>query len=1400
MRSSRRRIRGCAVATALAVGAALLTTPLAQADSAQTHQTIRLTTAAIAKLSARYQTRADGTPGQVAWVEHSDSPTPASASAGSSATGSATSSATGSATGSATLGLQQTGQLETARGYAETATLGGTGDWVGIFSGGTVTRYNAQGAPVWDRTATSLYADWQVKPTLSYQQDPYLPNLYEGYDPYEMSATGTHPYATADFNHDGVDDVAVAYAVGDNPFRPFTSPGSQLDYGTFITILDGRTGKTVWSKLIPDYVGNMVVEDGKLIVADDAGPNWDSDPVAEQGDARSDLTAYSFSPAKGGKLTGHTDWTYSTNAPSASWGDLESLGDGQLAASWSDTPLDLGSPRPADGQVVVLDAANGRVTVDTKTPGYPRMLAKDPTGDRVLVVEQNDPYDAVRWDLTSIDLRTGVRSVIASRDGTIPEAFQVIPGARPGQAAYAVAELGINADLSDGQSTVSGWDAKGDTLWSYTTASTVGGANAPTLALSYSAEGRGEVVASLSDPVDDSATEQDGPEHTQVIAFDAASGQIDWRQQGAVSGDEFTDYQGRLLTVGYDDTAYTFDPAKGQPQAMPLLGDVYGAVATDVNGDGVKDLIVGGQSRGVFAVDGSTLNDPTPKILWHATVSGSVHSLQLLAASGEKGGEASVVAATGTGFAVLDARTGKVRDSVDVGSGFVGSVTVAPDGHGGSEIVVPSSTLTAYSTDGRELWSYRPAGTTGQSLTFSDVTSDDAGHLLFEYGGAYDAADNGPTSDPAPTAVSLNASTGKQFWSQTPTDPGAAWMAPTASVYADPGIPGADGHGVAVAYRGTDNEHLVQILDARTGAVLSGNESPGNDSFVSFAASKKFGMVETLSFGHLEYPADGSTPYLVTDYTDSQSGVFATAADGTQAFIVAEQALNAYSLPYPNDGNTVLDSARSFALGANAVQTAQLGDGSATDLIGLAFDWRAYDIELQAVGSGDVQSDSYPHGVTVDKLTDTVGPASGSAPAASAPASAKATGRLGAQLGAPSTPSTPNASNASNASGSTAPLRDPGLPVGTVTPQIVVKSTTPATTGTAAVATPGYSPQQLQARLGLKGDGSGQTLAIVDAYDYPTAEADLNHFSANFGLPQTCDSVADGTDCFDFSQVYADGTQPAGDTGWNEEALDIEWAHSIAPKATIVLVEAADSTMAALERADDAAAALHPAAISNSWGQGEFSEESFYDGHCELADSVCVQSTGDGGYPGGYSATNPYVLAIGGTSLQLDADGNTLSETAWSSGGGGLSYFEKRPAYQNGVQSSAYRATPDVSMVADPNTGVPVYVSLLLGTQLRSEWLEVGGTSLAAPIWSAVITSADQLRAEAGKPHLASAGPDGDTAHDDVYALGSGYLRDITVGSNGPCGAQCTAGPGYDTVTGLGSPTAGVDAALAAER
>jgi subtilase family serine protease len=344
-------------------------------------------------------------------------------------------------------------------------------------------------------------------------------------------------------------------------------------------------------------------------------------------------------------------------------------------------------------------------------------------------------------------------------------------------------------------------------------------------------------------------------------------------------------------------------------------------------------------------------------------------------------------------------------------------------------------------------------------------------------------------------------------------------------------------------------------------------------------------------------------------------------------------------------------------------------------------------------------------------------------------------------------------------------------------------------------ATPsGYDPATMRAYLGLHGTGAGQTIAIVDVYGDPAITSDVNTFSAQFGLPGVCTGTTT-TGCFQFTVTAPDGTG-AVDSGWGlETTLDVEWAHAIAPQASIQLVEAKDGMFSSLYSAIHAAAALKPDTISLSWGfPEEFTDETYYDSACQLTSSLCVASTGDQGYPGEYPAYNPAVLAVGGTSLNLAADGSVTGETAWSGSGGGQSYVEPTPAYQQGVVTGG-RGIPDVSFDADPATGVPIYDSTPYGDQ--SGWFQVGGTSFGAPAWSALIASADQLRTAAGKSRLTSA--DG-SAHQAIYAS-AGQLADVTGGPrNGFCPLLCTAGPGYDFVTGLGSPRAGFDATLAAVR
>jgi fibronectin type 3 domain-containing protein len=312
--------------------------------------------------------------------------------------------------------------------------------------------------------------------------------------------------------------------------------------------------------------------------------------------------------------------------------------------------------------------------------------------------------------------------------------------------------------------------------------------------------------------------------------------------------------------------------------------------------------------------------------------------------------------------------------------------------------------------------------------------------------------------------------------------------------------------------------------------------------------------------------------------------------------------------------------------------------------------------------------------------------------------------------------------------------------------------------------------------------GHGQTIAIVDAYDDPNIVSDLQTFDTQFGLP-AC-TVDNG--CFVKSA-------PAGittDSGWALEiSLDVEWAHSIAPGAKIVLVESSDNTLGNLLSGENTAVATGARQVSNSWGGSEFSSERTYDSYFNSPTASFFVSSGDGGHGVEWPAASPGVIAVGGTTLNLDSSGNWLSETAWSGSGGGLSKYESKPAYQNNFVSGSSRAVPDVAYDGNPNTGVYVYDSVPING--NSGWWIVGGTSAGAPQWAGISAIANSQGA-----NLASASFGTSSA---LYGAAAGVpssnpytsnYHDITSGSNGHCGSLCNAGPGYDEVTGLGSPQA----------
>ena len=341
----------------------------------------------------------------------------------------------------------------------------------------------------------------------------------------------------------------------------------------------------------------------------------------------------------------------------------------------------------------------------------------------------------------------------------------------------------------------------------------------------------------------------------------------------------------------------------------------------------------------------------------------------------------------------------------------------------------------------------------------------------------------------------------------------------------------------------------------------------------------------------------------------------------------------------------------------------------------------------------------------------------------------------------------------------------------------------PLTVGTPAAAP--FTPAQIRHAYGIDqinfgsitGDGSGQTIAIVDAYNAPRINSDLTTFDSTFGLS--------APPSFKIINETGGTRLPRNNAGWAlEVSLDVEWAHATAPKANILLVEANTNSFSDLFKAVTTAAGRPGVSVvSMSFGGSEFSGETSYDsifttpsGHQGVS---FVASAGDSGAPAEYPSASPNVLSVGGTTLTIDSAGNYISEVGWSNSygatGGGPSAVEPEPAFQTGVQSTGARGTPDVALNADPNTGVYVYDSYYYGG-----WLQVGGTSLAAPVWAGLIGIANQGRA-ATKLNTLSNVPA------DLYSLPASDFHDITSGNNG-----YAAGPGYDFVTGLGTPKANV--------
>lgn len=319
----------------------------------------------------------------------------------------------------------------------------------------------------------------------------------------------------------------------------------------------------------------------------------------------------------------------------------------------------------------------------------------------------------------------------------------------------------------------------------------------------------------------------------------------------------------------------------------------------------------------------------------------------------------------------------------------------------------------------------------------------------------------------------------------------------------------------------------------------------------------------------------------------------------------------------------------------------------------------------------------------------------------------------------------------------------------------------------AAVA--GYGPSDLQSAYALPSSaGSGQTVAIVDAFDDPNAESDLATYRSQFGLP-AC-TTANG--CFRKVNQRGGTTPPAADAGWaGEISLDVDMVSAVCTQCHILLVETDDNSLDNLGAGVNTAVSLGAKYVSNSYGGSEDSSETGSDTFYNHPGVAVTASSGDGGFGAEYPAASQFVTAVGGTSLTRASNARGWSESAWSGAGSGCSGFEAKPSWQTDT-GCARRTIADVSAVADPNTGVAVY-----DTFQETGWNVFGGTSASSPIIASVY-------ALAGTPAA------GTTPASYPYAH-TGALNDVTTGSNGTCSPAylCRAGAGYDGPTGLGTPS-----------
>ncbi|MFF1357105.1 FG-GAP-like repeat-containing protein [Streptomyces sp. NPDC058297] len=861
--------------------------------------------------------------------------------------------------GAVTISTKST--LEGVRGLAATVPAGGKGgDYFTLHSLGSVQRSKADGTALWRRDNASLYADWGVKNSRPWQTEPYPARVVMGYNAVSpFTPASDQGYVTGDLTGDGVDDVVFSASVGVAPYRPFTSPGSSLSNGTFVTVLDGKTGKTLWSKLYA-YAYNVKLV-GKTLVATDA-PYYNLNSPA---DATATVSGIRFSYADGALKPTDT-WTYDTGVRAGTaWGALEDLGGGLVAASYNQRRTATAAGR---GRTLVLDTTDGKVKWQSDSALYSRQLHLDTARGRLVALEQSDPTDGMKYEVDSYSLADGKRTTLDTRINALPTDMTIgdLRGDRKPE--YVVSESTLDPYLWINSNTVRVVDGTDPAtlLWSSTVKRAADNGHDGPSAWSLDVVDGSLVTAAQDDTGMNSAENPGGGQYASLTVF-SGSGDVRWREKGLGTSPMFAqvyrDGGGQhVRTVDQNENVHTYGLGNGKQQGvLPLQGDLSSSASADLDGDKKNDLVVGGKSDGVWAYSGPSLTAGRPKLLWKATVPGQVHRIEKGDANGD--GHDDFVVAADTAVAVLDGRTGKVLERIDGNGQFVRSVTVADlDDDKRADILVPTDALRAYRGNGSKLWTYAAPADAG-GVVFGDPAVRE-GRVYAQY----TSGDSLEKDSPVVDGVALDAKKGTVRWTASPKAPaesvgGKLYGAVLSrGVFTSPKIPYADGHAVVYTWMGatsttasgapdaTSLTNIVEIRDSRTGEVLHQGIAGGAWTLGNYFTGPE-GLILAGTASYRTYGAGGQD-YSIYTLPTVETGGFLTGPGGRRLLVggtdagayLWDPAVLTAGRHYPDGIGNIT------SLGAREYFSGDLDGDGVDELVNLGFDETGFDRTTELLG------------------------------------------------------------------------------------------------------------------------------------------------------------------------------------------------------------------------------------------------------------------------------------------------------------------------------------------------------------------------------------------------------------------------------------------------------------------